>query len=378
MDRGNILKKDAKQEMRSTENNHVEDDAVNQSDFEDFTTLPQTVLKWIEANSTNTFLIWDDSGYIAYSSQTVTSLLGYTPKEMLGKKWDEMVSAEDAAFFYKSSNIYTIFSQPFTVPVLNENGKYIWCECVAKRMVLENGDRYYVAILRDISDKKEIEEMMIRSEKMSIAGQLSAGIAHEIRNPLTSLKGFLQLLQAGVSHKEEYYKIMIDEIEKMESISSELLFISKPLTENKEMEDVGRMIEDVVVLLRPQASLNECHIIWDEVEQQKIYCDRSQIKQVLINLVKNAYEAMEQGGHIEINVTDNDDTISIKVIDEGPGVPEEIVHKLGEPFFTTKQNGTGLGLMIANQILERHDGKLEIYRNEVKGTTFQMTLPKYK
>lgn len=372
------MKKDAKQEMRSTENNHVEDDAVNQSDFEDFTTLPQTVLKWIEANSTNTFLIWDDSGYIAYSSQTVTSLLGYTPKEMLGKKWDEMVSAEDAAFFYKSSNIYTIFSQPFTVPVLNENGKYIWCECVAKRMVLENGDRYYVAILRDISDKKEIEEMMIRSEKMSIAGQLSTGIAHEIRNPLTSLKGFLQLLQAGVSHKEEYYKIMIDEIEKMESISSELLFISKPLTENKEMEDVGRMIEDVVVLLRPQASLNECHIIWDEVEQQKIYCDRSQIKQVLINLVKNAYEAMEQGGHIEINVTDNDDTISIKVIDEGPGVPEEIVHKLGEPFFTTKQNGTGLGLMIANQILERHDGKLEIYRNEVKGTTFQMTLPKYK
>src|SRR5699024_6330249 len=158
--------------MRSTENNHVEDDAVNQSDFEDFTTLPQTVLKWIEANSTNTFLIWDDSEYIAYSSQTVTSLLVYTPKEMLGKKWEEIVSAEDAAFFYISTNIYTIFCKHFTVTVLNEKGKCIWCECVAKRLVLENREMYYVALLRDITDKKEIEEMMIRSEKMSIAGQL--------------------------------------------------------------------------------------------------------------------------------------------------------------------------------------------------------------
>ena len=361
--------------MNVHDSGHVSD---NKGNFKDFTSLPPIILKWIETNSSNTLLIWDDSDRIVFTSQAITSLLGYTPEETLGMKWDEKISEEDAAFFRKSSNAYTIFSQPLTVSVLSKNGKYIWCECITKRIKLDNGGIYFLSILRDISDKKEIEEMMIRSEKMSIAGQLSAGIAHEIRNPLTSLKGFLQLLQAGVTHKEEYYKIMIDEIEKMEAISSELLFISKPLTDNKKQEDVEGMIEDVIVLLRPQASLNDCHIIWDVKDHHKVYCDRSQIKQVLINLLKNAYEAMSTGGSIEVKVSTNNDTVIVDVIDEGPGVPEEIIHKLGEPFFTTKQNGTGLGLMIANQILERHEGTLNIYVNEEKGSTFRINLPKYE
>lgn len=370
------MKKFAKETANELSSQEKEQNPESQHKFEDFTSLPPAILRWIEANSTNAFLIWDNHDRIVYSSQTVTSLLGYTPEELMGLKWEEKLSDNDVIFLRERSNTYTIFSQPFTLSVLNKNGKYIWCECVTKRMKLAD-DVYYVAILRDISDKKEIEEIMVRSEKMSIAGQLSAGVAHEIRNPLTSLKGFLQLLQAGVTHKDEYYKIMIDEIEKMESISSELLFISKPLTDNKGRENVESMIDDVVVLLRPQASLNGCYIVWEPEGQHNVYCDRSQIKQILINLVKNAYEAMEDGGDIVINVSANNEQIIINVIDEGPGVSEEIIHKLGEPFFTTKQSGTGLGLMIAKQILEKHDGKLNIYRNKEKGSTFQISIPKY-
>jgi len=350
----------------------------NHEFFKDLAELPIEILRWMDTNSTNTLMIWDNSNKIIYVSNSITSLLGYQTDELLGVNWEEKVSKEDVAILKRRASTDVTFSQPLAISILDKNGKYIWCECDAKRIISKNGQAYNAAILRDISDKKETEEMMIRSEKMSIAGQLAAGIAHEIRNPLTSIKGFLQLLQAGISHKDEYYKIMIDEIEKMESISSELLYISKPLTENKKMEDVQQMIEDVSVLLKTQASLNGCQITWSIDGPHKVYSDRSQIKQVLINLVKNAYEAMTDGGDIEINVTSTDNTIVIRVIDQGPGVPEEIIHKLDEPFFTTKQNGTGLGLMIANQILERHDGKLEIFANETKGSTFQMTLPKQK
>src|SRR5699024_7233974 len=160
----------------------------------------------------------------------------------------------------EKSHSYTIFNQPHTISVVNKSGKYIWCECVSKKVKSDGGGRYTVVILYNMSEKKEIEEMMVRTETMSVSGQLSAGIAHEVRNPLTSLKGFLQLLQAGVAHEEEYYKVMIDEIEKIESISSELLFISKPLTDNKKIEDVASMIDDVVVLLSSQASLHVCSI----------------------------------------------------------------------------------------------------------------------
>src|SRR5699024_771129 len=158
----------------------------------------------------------------------------------------------------------------------------------------------------------------------------------------------------------------------------ELPFNSKPLKENKKMENVQEMIEDVVVLLKTQASLNGSKIIWHIDEGQEVYCDRSQIKQVLINLVKNAYEAMTDGGNIEIRVSSINDNTVIKIICQGRGVSEAIIYRLDDPFFTTKQNGTGLGLMIANQILARHDGKLEVYANKEKGSTFQIMMPKHK
>ncbi len=136
--------------------------------------------------------------------------------------------------------------------------------------------------------------------KMSVAGQLAAGIAHEIRNPLTSLKGFLQLLQAGVNRKEEYYQIMVDEIEKMEAITSELLFISKPMTDNKDWENLPELIDDVITLLHPQAKLKNITIVQEGEDRLRLNCDRSQIKQVFINILKNAIEAMDNPGHIKV------------------------------------------------------------------------------
>src|SRR5690625_251478 len=128
----------------------------------------------------------------------------------------------------------------------------------------------------------------------------------------------------------------------------------------------------------PQARLNDIELKWVQKNNQSIYCDKTQIKQVLINIIKNAIEAMNEPGTIEIEQVEVRNHIVIRVIDEGSGIPEEIIHKLGEPFFTTKQTGTGLGLMITKQILTHHDGSIEVFHNNKKGSTFQIQLPKSK
>ncbi|ASN07377.1 PAS domain-containing sensor histidine kinase [Virgibacillus necropolis] len=340
--------------------------------------LPPYIINWIENNSNELISIWDKSGKVKFISKSVIRILGYTIEELDEISWYDLLSPEDVSqiMSYYADTEKDHNNHKFNINIRNKHGKYIWTECAISMVGDEEDDGYfYVSMLKDISDKKETEEMMIRSEKMSVAGQLAAGIAHEIRNPLTSLKGFMQLLQAGVNRKEEYYKIMIDEIEKMETITSELLFISKPLTNNKKEEIVEVMVHEIVALLLPQARLKNVDIKWKRQDNHCVYCDRSQIKQVLINIVKNAIEAMDEKGTIQILISATDVKLEIAIIDDGPGIPEEIIHKLGEPFFTTKKSGTGLGLMITNQILEKHDGKLEIEQNTNRGSTFKIILP---
>lgn len=344
-------------------------------DFSDLASLPSSILNWIDRNMNGFITLWDQNGMVIYISESVEQLIGFSVSEMIGSKWHKWVSPEDISYIINNLEDIQQGKQIFNINIQNVYGKNIWTENQVSTIHDESGHHYFISSTKDITDKKEAEEMMIRSEKMSVAGQLAAGIAHEIRNPLTSIKGFLQLLQAGVNRDEEYYSIIVDEIEKMETITSELLFISKPMTNHKKMENLPEMIDDVVTLLKPHAELKKIDIQWKQEINQDVNCDRSQIKQVFINLLKNAIEAMEDSGYINVNNYLHHNAIFIDIIDEGPGIPEEVMHKLGEPFFTTKQNGTGLGLMITRQILERHGGKLKILQNGEIGSIFRVILP---
>ncbi len=346
-----------------------------QRDNPQLSSLSTSMLTWIEENCHDIISVLNEDGLFVYTSKSVERILGYHPSQLIGKPWYTFVSTEDIDYIKENCDRSPALKRFYQLNVLNSAGEAIWSSCTLTKMKeKDTGRTYYLSIIADKRDKKEVEEIMIQSEKMSVAGQLAAGVAHEIRNPLTSLKGFLQLLQAGV-RKEEYYNIMIEEIEKMETITSELLFISKPLTETKKLESIDSMIRDVIVLLGPQAKMKGIFIEYGGSEKDKIYCDRSQIKQVLINLIKNAIEAMEQGGSIRIVTSSSDSHVDVCIIDEGPGIPQEIIHKLGEPFFTTKQSGTGLGLMITKQILERHQAFLEVKANEQIGSTFRIIFP---
>lgn len=340
-----------------------------------YSMLPLSIFDWIENNQNQIVVVCDESGKIIFVSRSIEKLLEYDKKDVLGKYWYQFLTREEKRYITDNYEGIENREQAFIISLYHENGGKMITECSLCKFV-EEQRIYYVSLLNDITEQKEAEKLLIRSEKMSVAGQLAAGIAHEIRNPLTSIKGFLQLLQAGIDRKEEYYKIMIEEIEKMEKITSELLFISKPLTDLKRSESLDEMLDDTVSLLQTQAKLKGIQILVEQPIIDSIYCDRSQVKQVLLNIVKNAIEAMEKPGKITISVQTSNDCVHILISDEGPGIPDEILYKLGEPFFTTKKNGTGLGIMICKNIMEEHHGLLEIYKNKDKGSTFKLSFPK--
>jgi two-component system sporulation sensor kinase A len=337
--------------------------------------LPPYILDWIESRLTEAIIIWRE-GKAIFATNSVKNIFGYRKSEIIGMNWHHFVSPKEINRIRENFDPELDETQQFNIYILNKHNKYVWAECTVKILHEENSvDEFMITSLKDITEKKETEELMIRSEKMSIAGQLSAAIAHEIRNPLTSIKGFLQLLQAGINRNDEYYKIMIDEIEKIEKITSEMLSISKPNTENREIEPLINMIKEVTFLLEPEANANGIIISVKEPMNESVVCDRSQMKQVFINIIKNAIEAMESTGEITIFTERTQTSVVVNITDEGPGIPEEMIERLGEPFFTTKKNGTGLGLMITKQLLERHGGSLNIKNNPEIGCTFQLIFP---
>ncbi len=231
-------------------------------------------------------------------------------------------------------------------------------------------------IIRDISERKKNEELLINSEKLYVAGQLAAGIAHEIRNPLTSLKGFLQLIMSGRDTNEDIQEIMKSELNRIESIVSEMLMLSKPQVYELSRKDARQIMRDTITLLEGQAILYDIELeaIYDE-EALWVYGVENQIKQVFINVIKNAMEAMSDGGKIGIQCMLEDGEVSIRVKDEGPGIDQEMLSKMGQPFYTTKDKGTGLGLMVSYKIMDNHHGRIEVDSEVGVGTTLLIAFP---
>lgn len=338
--------------------------------------LPSFILNWMDQNSYHLIGIWDNQAKLIFVTKAVQTIIGYKPSELIGDQWKRLIAKEEVRNIYR--HIDNHFSTDnFHITMIDHKDIPIQFEATLEKVKDDlNDTTYFVGIFKSLSNQNKAEDIMAQSEKMSVAGQLAAGIAHEIRNPLTSLKGFLQLLQSDVDQKEVYYQIMIEEIDKIEMITSELLFIAKPLTDEKKLESIYSMIKDVTLLLDSQAHLKNIQFKWSISEELYIYCDRSQIKQVLINILKNAIEAMKNPGVIEIEARlTSHKIIEIDIIDQGCGIPDALIKKIGDPFFTTKKSGTGLGLMITKQILEKQFGRLRIVRSNQDGSVFRITFP---
>ncbi|OIJ09255.1 hypothetical protein BKP35_17105 [Anaerobacillus arseniciselenatis] len=234
------------------------------------------------------------------------------------------------------------------------------------------------AIVRDITEMKKVDEWLQKSEKLSLVGQLAAGVAHEVRNPLTSIKGFIQLAKTTKEFKEFYVDIILSELDRTETIIYEFLSLAKP-NDTRQIKTVNfnTILLNVIKLLETQALMQDINIQYYFLKDVVVDCDENQIKQAFINLIQNAIEASDRNENIFITLDEvNENEIIVKIEDHGCGISKERLKKLGEPFYSTKEKGTGLGLLVTYKIIEGHHGKLTFLSDEGMGTTAEIILPK--
>ncbi|WP_078547541.1 ATP-binding protein [Litchfieldia alkalitelluris] len=243
----------------------------------------------------------------------------------------------------------------------------------------DNNRKGLLTIGRDITQLKAAETMLLRKEKLSVVGELAAGIAHEIRNPLTSIKGFIQLMkESKQSAPKEHFNIVLSELDRINQIVSEMLVLSKPQSKTYKQFQLNGFINHVLKLTNHEALLYGIELDFiNKSGNPKLYGDSNQLIQVFINIIKNSIEAMPKGGTIKIVTEKNSDRINISIIDTGHGIPKDRLERLGEPFFTHKEKGMGLGLTISNKIIHEHKGSMEITSEVGVGTRVKINLPIY-
>jgi signal transduction histidine kinase len=269
-------------------------------------------------------------------------------------------------FFVKYMTMGVIFQSP---KVLVPMALIIFIAAIAW-ILLTRFQSYIKAIT-------SIYEDMRQKEKLAVIGQMATAIAHEIKNPLSSLKGFTQLQQEKDKEDGQYYPIMLSEIDRINSIVTNLLILGKPNTAVKYTRDLRDIIEYVLVVIEPHAGRMNIVIELDLINAPGLLCDENQLKQVFLNLIKNAMESMPDGGTVKITSKNEDGFAVVSIQDEGCGIEPAKLQKLGEPFFTTKENGNGLGLMVTKKIIEEHSGLFDIKSELNIGTTVTVKLPDY-
>jgi len=228
---------------------------------------------------------------------------------------------------------------------------------------------------------KAMQHQFIQTEKLAAIGKLAAGVAHEINNPLTGVLTNSSLMLEDLppdDPRHEDLKIIVDETMRCRRIVKGLLDFARQTQPHRQLVDLNQVIEDVISLVGKQASFRDIKAKFDlAADLPKVMVDQDQMRQVVLNIVLNAAEAMPKGGEIRFatRVDPSNRMLQVTVADNGPGIPEEIKDKLFEPFFTTKKTGTGLGLAIAYGIVERHGGTISIDSKVGEGTGITFRIP---
>jgi two-component system sensor histidine kinase PilS (NtrC family) len=229
---------------------------------------------------------------------------------------------------------------------------------------------------QDLTQVKEMELQLKRSDRLAAIGRLSASIAHEIRNPLAAISGSVQMLAEDIGVDEEgkrLMRIVVKEADRLSGLLTNFLIYARPKTPELQAVNVSRVLDEVIEVSRQDRRFGQigiaCHYPSDMVRN----VDRDQIRQALWSLLINAAEAAGPNGSIRVALNPGDGSLSIE--DDGPGIPEEIQERVFEPFFTTKIAGTGMGLATVFSIIEAHNGTIDIISGSSGGARFSILLP---
>lgn len=302
--------------------------------------------------------MWDLGGRI-FGAKDQSSLLTLLLKKI----------ANPESYIERESVLYTQPEQEHHEVFELIDGRYF--ESHSKPQLLGEQVRGRVLTFRDVTDHKILEKEMIHLERLNLIGKMAAGIGHEVRNPMTTIRGFLQML---IKKKEcfqywEYYELMIAELDRANAIISDFLSVAKERSSCQKVESLNRIIKSLLPLVEADAIVENNYIKIELGEISEIMLDDKEIRQLILNLVRNGLDSMSSGGYLTIKTYMENDQIVLAIKDQGTGIPPEVLARMGTPFFTTKENGTGLGVAISKSIATRHQGVMDIESSD-KGTTF--------
>jgi len=324
----------------------------------------------------------DRNGEIVYFNHTAEEILGRKREEMVGKVFKEVITPQSPELgelirqsLYsgegESRGELLIKGEKRDIPVgintsiLSDN---------------QEGVRGVIAVFQDLTEVKKLEERMRRADRLAAVGQLSANVAHEIRNPLSSIRGSVEVLKSELNLEGEEGRLMdliIKESDRLNGVLKDFLSFARPGKGRFKILNLRGLVEEVAVLLRKEPVKLQGRSIEVNLGERPLLVrgDEDQLKQVLLNLGLNGLEALDRVGWVRFEALGSEDgKVGLAVSDNGRGIPPSVREKIFQPFFSTKKGGTGLGLSIAERIVEEHGGQIEVRSQKGRGTTFLLTL----
>jgi two-component system sensor histidine kinase HydH len=323
----------------------------------------------------------DSEGTITSSNQTAESLLQLPPREIIGKKAVHILPVQLLELFEGLKLKSGIVEKE--IDFLSRDGKRIPLEVITTVLKEEDGTFWeHVILFRDLTEIRRLRQEIDRSHRLASLGRLAAGIAHEIRNPLSSIKGFATYFRERYHDIPEDRKtadIMIQEVERLNRVIGQLLEFARPMNIRLKSTSLQTFIRRSLKMIENQAQENNITISLNtDPDNEDSMIDPDRMSQVLLNLYFNAIDAMDDGGTLSITLTREDSgQVVIIISDTGKGIEKKDMGKIFDPYFTTKPSGTGLGLAIVHRIVEAHHGEVTVESEPGIGTTVSVILPAY-
>lgn len=343
--------------------------------------------------------ITDLNGVITFANKIAGKLLGYKVEELLETNIADFFRDKDEAQkFIRLLSLPEKKIDNYETRFIDNNSKEIIIGINASSLNdINNKFEGVVFLFRDLTEIYHLRNQVERMERLALLGELSAGIAHEIRNPLAGIKASAQVLQESLSHEDfrsELINRIVKEVDKSNRLLKEFFKFARPLPPRFGFFDIEMIIDSVYLLLAPRLKKNNIKFIKEfEDEIPQVHIDETQIEQVILNFFLNAVDEMQNGGELKAKTTKKKlshlDTknekyvfsdldhhyVIVEISDTGKGIKPEIIDKIFNPFFTTKKDGLGLGLSICSRLIEENQGKIDVVSTPEKGTTFILALP---
>ena len=328
-------------------------------------------------------IVIDSTGVVSFANRAVKRIIPITKNEPTDLHYSDVILEEEIVRLINTSEEHqeTIHDREIA---LDAPGRARIITCSILPLLLHDEISGSLVYLRDITERKQSEARLRRAESLASLTTMTAGMAHEIKNPLGSIGIHIQLMQKSLNRddkcdKEFFNKnlnILSEEVDRLNSIVVDFLFAVRPMDVNLKDRSIEELMNESFELVRPELENENIELETDfEDDVPMLQIDDKLMKQAVLNIIKNAMNAMPNGGHLAVHLFKENENVVLQIKDDGEGISEENLDKIFEPYFTTKDFGSGLGLTLVYKIIKEHDGEIQLKSKVGVGTIFIIKLP---